>query len=85
VVFFGDSVSLRVSRNDRDVRTLGEMVARTLSDKMRVVCIHRGAYHIGVFNAFVRKDATSSASNRDVPEPAKFFPAMALAPSLAIR
>jgi len=54
VLYFGDSVLSRVSRDDHDTRSLGQMVAEKLGDRMQVVCIYDGAYHMAVFNAFVR-------------------------------
>jgi hypothetical protein len=54
VIYFGDSVSLRVSRDDRDTRSLAEMVTARLSKKMQVVSIYGSSYDIRVFDAFVR-------------------------------
>ncbi|MFN8535449.1 MAG: hypothetical protein U0556_18085 [Dehalococcoidia bacterium] len=49
-LFLGDSVFGRISRNDRDRRSLGEMLAGAAGDGL---AIGRPAYHPGLFLAFV--------------------------------
>lgn len=54
VLYLGDSVVERVSRNDLDTRHLGQMVIDNLSHTRRVLCISHSAYQIELFNAFAR-------------------------------
>jgi len=49
VLYFGDSVVERVSRDDRDSRTLGEMTAAALAGRKCVLCLSHSAFHMGVF------------------------------------
>lgn len=53
VLYLGDSVVERVSRNDLDTRHLGQMVVDNLCQIQSTVCISHSAYQIEVFNAFV--------------------------------
>ena len=54
VLYLGDSVVERVSRNDRDTRTLGDMVSLCLNGRLTVGSISRTGYHMGVFRGVVR-------------------------------
>lgn len=54
VLYMGDSVVERVSRNDRDPRSLGEMVSSCLDGCLSVAHISRSGYHMGVFRGVVR-------------------------------
>lgn len=54
VLYLGDSVAERVSRSDRDTRTLGEMVSWCVDSRCSVACISRSGYHMGVFRGVAR-------------------------------
>jgi hypothetical protein len=54
VLFLGDSVLERISRFDKDTRTLDQIVAGCLDGQISLGCISRTAYHIGVYYQFAR-------------------------------
>lgn len=49
VLFYGDSVVERISRDDQDQRTLGEMVCSGLKNKFKVAYLSSSGYHLEVF------------------------------------
>ena len=49
ILYFGDSVLERVSWNDNDTSTLGEMVSTRLKPNYNVCVISRTAYHPSIF------------------------------------
>ena len=49
VLFLGDSVVERVSRNDRDVRTLGEMVVDEFAPSIDGLAVSHSGFHPAVF------------------------------------
>lgn len=54
VLFFGDSVSLRVSRDDADTDTLPQMLAKRLGGESRLLSIAHTAYHAEVYSALTK-------------------------------
>jgi hypothetical protein len=54
ILFYGDSVVERISRYDRDRRTLDQMVASLLEPQARLGCVSNSAYHMGVFYQLTR-------------------------------
>ncbi len=54
VLYLGDSVVERVSRNDADRRTLGTMVTEAIRPDLRATWISHSAYHLGVFSSLLR-------------------------------
>jgi hypothetical protein len=54
VLFFGDSVLERISRFDKNVRTIDQMVAGCLGNQISMGCISHTGYHIGVYYQFAR-------------------------------
>lgn len=54
ILYFGDSVVERVSHDDSDKRTLGEMVVSRLGGTARCATITHSAYHPAVFYALLR-------------------------------
>lgn len=54
VLFLGDSVLDSISKFDKNTKTLDQMVAAYLNDKISMGCISRAAYHIGVYYQFSR-------------------------------
>jgi hypothetical protein len=48
-LYFGDSVVERISQNDTDTRTLGQMVLSKLSKHLHFACISRSAYHMIIY------------------------------------
>jgi len=53
VLYLGDSVVERVSRDDQDKRTLGQMVSDALQGEKSSLCISHSAYHINLYHHFV--------------------------------
>jgi hypothetical protein len=49
ILYFGDSVVERVSDLDKDKRTLSEMLADALREKMSLVCVSHSAYNMKVY------------------------------------
>jgi hypothetical protein len=58
ILYLGDSVLLRISRDDQDQRKLGEMVEDNLVGKLRAGCIFESAYHVRVYYQLLRAVAT---------------------------
>ncbi len=54
VLFFGDSVAERTSRDDQDIRTLSEFVKANLEDKFEVASISYSAFNIKIFYYFIK-------------------------------
>ncbi|MEW6083518.1 MAG: hypothetical protein AB1607_02885 [Chloroflexota bacterium] len=53
VLLLGDSVAERVSRFDKDRRSLGNLLAAEFKSTYRFVCISHSAYHLKIFEAFL--------------------------------
>ena len=53
-LYFGDSVVERVSREDRDTRTLGQLVCDRLRDSIEATTVSHSAYHMGMYYWLVR-------------------------------
>lgn len=49
ILYLGDSVLGRISREDVDKRTLDQMVAGHLTGKKHLLCISRPAYHLKIY------------------------------------
>lgn len=54
VLFFGDSVLDSISKFDKNIETLDQMVTGCLDDQISMGCVSRTAYHIGVYYQFAR-------------------------------
>jgi hypothetical protein len=54
ILYFGDSVLLRVAHEDQDRKTLGEMVSANLSSAYKTCCICHSAYTPRIFSYFGR-------------------------------
>lgn len=54
VLLFGDSVALRVSRDDINTDTLDQMLAKKLRGKASLLCIAHTAYHTEVFGSLLK-------------------------------
>lgn len=54
VLYFGDSVVERISRDDADRRTLGELVVERMGGAEHCTCISHSAYHPAMFAALLR-------------------------------
>lgn len=54
MLFLGDSVLDSISKFDKNTKTLDQMVAGYLNNKISMGCISRAAYHIGVYYQFSR-------------------------------
>lgn len=49
ILYLGDSVLERTSRDDTDKRTVDQMAADLLSGEKKLVCLSRAAYHLKVY------------------------------------
>lgn len=54
IVYFGDSVLERISRNDSDRRTLVELISTKVSKYAEIVRLSHGAAHPGLFYALLQ-------------------------------
>lgn len=54
VLYFGDSVLLRVSRDDINKNTLDQFVADEIGDRCTVLSVAHTAYHMLVYKGFIR-------------------------------
>jgi hypothetical protein len=54
VLFFGDSVLERISKFDKNTKTLDQMVTGYLDDQISMGCVSHTGYHIGVYYQFTR-------------------------------
>lgn len=53
ILFFGDSVLLRISRDDTDMDTLDRMLAKKMNGKVNLLCIAHTAYHMQVYKNLI--------------------------------
>lgn len=53
ILFFGDSVLLRISRDDKDTDTLDRMLAKKMNGKSSLLCIAHTAYHMQVYKSLI--------------------------------
>lgn len=54
ILFFGDSVLLRVSRDDTDTDTLDRMLSKKLGSRLSLLSIAHTAYHMQVYKSLIR-------------------------------
>ncbi|MCL4267993.1 MAG: hypothetical protein KJZ72_00540 [Anaerolineales bacterium] len=54
ILFFGDSVLLRVSRDDTDTDTLDQMLSKKLGGKLKLLSIAHTAYHMQIYKSLIR-------------------------------
>jgi hypothetical protein len=53
ILFFGDSVLLRISRDDKDTDTLDRMLAKKMDGGISLLCIAHTAYHMQVYKNLI--------------------------------